>query len=87
MSNVLPFEVYGADEYEECWVPYVTRSKAIAMVANEWGCDFISLRARRCYVRAATPEECSERGWDFGCLHARRDEADAVLAWNVWLTT
>jgi hypothetical protein len=82
-TEAIPVDLYGGDDGDFAYIPHVTRGQAKAMFASVVGGDFVSVRATRCYVRRATPEECESYGWDYGVIACRKDEPGAVAGWYV----
>jgi hypothetical protein len=86
VAETIPVDAYGADDGDVAWVPHLTRSKAVAMMASFWGEDFTRLRARRVWMRQATTEERTQRGWhDYGAcvLTCERGTPGAVPGWEI----
>lgn len=84
-TETIPVDAYGADDGDVAWVPHLTRSKAVAMMASFWGEDFTRLRARRVWMRLATAGEREQRGWGDGpsTLTCERSTPGAVPGWEI----
>jgi hypothetical protein len=81
----IPVDLYGGDDGDIAWVPHVKKAEAVALAVSWWGEGDFPIRARRCYLRWATPEESDAHGWEHpgAVILCERGEPGAVRGWEV----